>query len=250
MHNRAGRNGPVRRSWQGKPRDAILDVMSSRILVINPNTSQACTAGIAEAVAPFNVPGLPRLDVVQLADGEGVPAIVTWRDWFGVAEPICRRIEREEAAAYVIGCVSDPGLEAARTVTDKPVLGMFRCAVAAALTRAERFGVVGFTWRSEQRQRRALQAMGVEGRMAAWIPLDLPMEVLTDPLAPQARIAEASRRLAAEGAEVIILGCAGMAGHVGVAAEAAGLPVIEPCQAAAAAAQLAVIGARVPAMVA
>ena len=55
-------------------------------------------------------------------------------------------------------------------------------------------------------------------------------------------------RLAAEGAEVIILGCAGMAKHVAVASEASGLPVIEPCQAAAAAAQLAVIGARVPAM--
>lgn len=222
----------------------MLDHMSERILVINPNTSHACTAGIAEAVSPFNAPGLPRLDVVQLADDEGPPAIVTWRDWFAVAEPLCRTIEREAAAAYIIGCVSDPGLEAARTVTDRPVLGMFRCAVAAALTRAERFGVVGFTWRSEQRQRRALQSMGVEGRMAGWVPLDLPMEVLTDPVAPQARIAEAARRLAAEGAEVIILGCAGMARHVAVAAEASGLPVIEPCQAAAAAAQLAVIGAR------
>lgn len=222
--------------------------MSTRILIINPNTSRACTDGIAEAVAPFNAPGLPRLDVMQLADDEGPPAIVTWRDWFQVAEPLCRTIEREAADAYVIGCVSDPGLEAARTVTDKPVLGMFRCAVAAALTRAERFGVIGFTWRSLPRQRRALQAMGVESRMAGWIPLDLPMDVLTDPLAPQSRIADAARRLAADGAEVIILGCAGMARHVAVAAEATGLPVIEPSQAAAAAAQLAVIGARVPVM--
>lgn len=224
----------------------MLARMKDRILVINPNTSRACTQGIAEAIAPFNAPGLPRLEVMQLA--EGVPAIVTWRDWFQVAEPLCRAIEREEAAAYVIGCVSDPGLEAARTATDRPVLGMFRCAVAAALTRAERFGVLGFTWRSEQRQRRALQSMGLEGRMSGWIALDLPMEVLTDPLAPQARIAEAARRLAAGGAEAVILGCAGMARHVAVAAEASGLPVIEPCQAAATAAQLAVIGARQPAL--
>jgi len=222
--------------------------MSTRILIINPNTSRACTDGIAEAVAPFNAPGLPRLDVIQLADDEGPPAIVTWRDWFQVAEPLCRTIEREAADAYVIGCVSDPGLEAARTVTDKPVLGMFRCAIAAALTRAERFGVIGFTWRSLPRQRRTVQAMGLESRMAGWIPLDLPMDVLTDPVAPQSRIADAARRLAAEGAEVIILGCAGMARHAAVAAEATGLPVIEPAQAAAAAAQLAVIGARVPVM--
>lgn len=219
--------------------------MHGRILIINPNSSRSCTEGIVEAVAPFAAPGLPRIDVTRLADGP--PAIVTWRDWFGVAEPLCREVEREEADAYVVGCVSDPGLEAVRTVTDRPVLGMFRCAVTAALARAERFGVIGFTQKSLPRQRRALQSLGVEGQMAAWIPLDLPMEVLTDPVAPQARIAAAARELKAQGAEVIVLGCAGMAGHVAVAAEASGLPIIEPCQAAATAAILAVVGARVPA---
>lgn len=218
--------------------------MHGRILIINPNSSRSCTEGIADAVAPFAGPGIPRIDVTRLEHGP--PAIVTWRDWFGVAEPLCRRVEEEAADAYVIGCVSDPGLEAVRSVTDKPVLGMFRCAVAAALTRAERFGIIGFTQKSLPRQRRALQSMGVEDRMAGWIPLDLPMEVLTDPVAPQGRIAAAARQLAEQGAEVIILGCAGMAGHVGVAMEASRLPVIEPCQAGATAAILAVIGARMP----
>ena len=218
--------------------------MHGRILIINPNSSRSCTEGIAEAVAPFAGPGLPRIEVTRLE--QGPPAIVTWRDWFSVAEPLCRVVEAEAADAYVIGCVSDPGLEAVRSVTDRPVLGMFRCAVAAALTRAERFGIIGFTQKSLPRQRRALQSMGVEDRMAGWIPLDLPMEVLTDPVAPQGRIAAAARQLAGQGAEVIILGCAGMAGHVGVAMEASGLPVIEPCQAGATAAILAVIGARVP----
>lgn len=218
--------------------------MHGRILIINPNSSRSCTEGIAEAVAPFAGPGIPRIDVTRLENGP--PAIVTWRDWFSVAEPLCRVVESEAADAYVIGCVSDPGLEAVRSVTDKPVLGMFRTAVAAALTRAERFGIIGFTQKSLPRQRRALQSMGVEDRMAGWIPLDLPMEVLTDPVAPQGRIAAAARQLADQGAEVIILGCAGMAGHVGVTMEASGLPVIEPCQAGATAAMLAVIGARVP----
>lgn len=216
--------------------------MSDRILFINPNSSQSCTDGIAAAIAPFASPGLPRLDVMRLE--QGPPAIVTWRDWFGVAEPLCRAIEREAASAYVIACVSDPGLEAARTATDAPVLGMFRCAVAAALTRAERFGVIGFTAKSLPRHRRILATMGVEARMAAWTPLDLPMEVLTDPIAPQGRIAAAARHLAEQGAEVIILGCAGMAAHADLAASESGLPVIEPSQAAAAAALLAVLGAR------
>ena len=230
LHNDTFRAGVAR---TGDACHAV--VMDRRILFINPNASSSCTAGIADAIAPFG----PGLEVTSLADGP--PAIVTWRDWFRVAEPLCRVIETTPADAYVIACVSDPGLEAARTVTDRPVLGMFRCAVAAALARAERFGVIGFTAASLPRHRRILAGMGVESRMAGWVPLNLPMEALTDPVAPQRRIAEAARRLADEGAEVVILGCAGMAGHVAVAREAAGVPVIEPCRAAAAAAVLAAI---------
>lgn len=212
-----------------------------RILLINPNSSAACTAGMALAVAPLaRLPGLPRIETLQL-DG-GPPAVVTWRDWYAVAEPLCRLVEREAALGYIIGCMSDPGLEAVRTVTPRPVLGLFRCAVAAALARAERFGVIGFTQRSLPRQRRALAAMGAERNMAGWVPLDLSMDALTDTEAPKPRLAAAARRLAEEGAEVIVLGCAGLAGHAAFVADQAGLPVIEPCQGAAAQALAAVLG--------
>lgn len=214
--------------------------MSARILVINPNRSLSCTRGIAEALAPIATPPGLAFEVTRLPDGP--PAIASWEDWHAVALPLCRLVERAPAAAYVIACVSDPGLEAVRAATARPVLGMFRCAVAAALTRAERFGVIGFVAASQARQRRALQAMGLEARLAGWVPLDLPMEALTDPEAPRARIAEAARAVAASGAEAIVLGCTGLAGHVAVAEEAAGLPVIEPCRAAGAMALLAAQG--------
>ncbi|MDO9709292.1 aspartate/glutamate racemase family protein [Paracraurococcus lichenis] len=214
--------------------------MSERILVINPNASLSCTRGIAAALAPLALPPGLRLEVTHLP--EGPPAIASWEDWHSVALPLCRLVEREPAAAYVIACVSDPGLEAVRAATRRPVLGMFRCAVAAAITRAERFGIVGFVAASQARQRRALQAMGLEARLAAWEPLDLPMEVLTDPEAPRARIAAVARRLAAAGAEAIVLGCTGLAGHAAAAEDASGLPVIEPCRAAGAMALLAAAG--------
>jgi len=200
--------------------------MDERILVINPNRSIPCTEGIAAALAPLG----DRFRVVRLESGP--PAIASWRDWFRVAEPLCARVEADPAPATIIACVSDPGLEAVRTVTPRPVLGMFRCAVAAALEAAPRIGVIGFVAASEARQRRALQAMGVEHRLAAWAPLDLPMEVLVDPEAPRARIRELARALAAAGAGAIVLGCTGLAGHAAAAEDAAGVPVVEPCLAA------------------
>lgn len=215
-----------------------------RILVVNPNSSASCTAGIEQALSGFAAPGLPRLEVTSLPGGP--PAIVTWRDWYGVAEPLCRLVEREPAAAYVIACVSDPGVEAVRTVTRAPVFGPLRSAVAAALARADRIGIIAMADASLPRQRRALAAMGVEARLAGHVPLNLGMEVLTDPVAPRAALEDAARRLAAMGAEAVILGCAGMAGHRAAAEAAAGVPVIEPCQAAAALAIQAVVAARGP----
>jgi Asp/Glu/hydantoin racemase len=220
------------------PRD--LPPMRARVLVVNPNNSRSCTEGIAAALRPLVSPAV-RFDIVRLA--EGPPAVASWGDWFAVAEPLRRTVLREQASAYVVACASDPGLDAAREVTSRPVLGMMRCAVAAALARgAERFGVIGFTEASRARQRRVLQAMGVEARLSGWEPLDLPMETLTDPVAPRGRLAAAARALAAGGAEAIVLGCAGLAGHAAAAEDASGVPVVEPCRAAGAMALLAVLG--------
>ena len=216
--------------------------MPDRILVVNPNSSSSCTSGIDTALSGFRAPGLPRIEVMQMAGGP--PAIVTWRDWFGVAEPLCRLVEREPAGAYVIACVSDPGVDAIRTITPAPVFGPLRSAVAAALARADRFGLIAFGDPSLPRQRRTLQAMGVEGRLAGHIPLNLPMEVLTDPAAPRGALIAAARRMAEQGAEAVILGCAGMASHRAAVEAACGLPVIEPCQAAVALALQAVVAAR------
>jgi allantoin racemase len=59
------------------------------------------------------------------------------------------------------------------------------------------------------------------------------METLLQPLAARARLIAAARECAALGAETVILGCTGMAHHRAAVEFAVGVPVIEPCQAAA-----------------
>jgi allantoin racemase len=201
----------------------------ARILVINPNCSAECSAGIEAAIAPFRFAGSPELAVATLA--EGPPAIYSWRDWHAVVEPMCRLISTQSADAYVIACVSDPGLEAARAVTRRPVFGVFRSAVAAAVARAERFGVIAMVDASKARHLHALRAIGVADRLAAEVALNVTMEVLLDRDLARDRLIAAGRDLGAAGAEVVILGCTGMAHHRAAIADAVGLPVIEPCQA-------------------
>jgi allantoin racemase len=204
----------------------------ARIVVVNPNSSIACSDGISAALAPFRLTGGPVFDVVTLH--EGPSAIYDWRDWHSVVEPLCRLIERESADAYVIACASDPGIEAARAMTRRPVLGVFRCAVAAAVARAERFGVIAIVDASKARHLAALRAMGLEDRLAAEVALNVTMDTLLEPEAARTRLIEAARGCAAAGAGAVILGCTGMAHHRAAVEDAIGMPVIEPCQAAAA----------------
>jgi allantoin racemase len=213
----------------------------ARILVINPNASEACSAAISAALAPFRFAGGPVLEVVTLR--EGPPAIYSWQDWHMVVAPMCRLVERMNADVYVIACASDPGIEALRSVTSRPVFGIFRSAVAAAVARAERFGVIALVESSKARHRAALRAMGLEARLAGEVALNVSMEALLDPAATRAALIAAGRELAGMGAETIILGCTGMAHHRAAVQDAAGLPVIEPSQAAVALAVGVVLGA-------
>jgi allantoin racemase len=204
----------------------------ARILVVNPNSSVACSDGITTALAPFRWPGAPQFEVVTLR--EGPPAIYDWHDWHSVVDPLCRLIKREPAASYIIACASDPGIEAARAMTRRPVFGVFRCAVAAAVARAEMFGVVAIVDASKARHLAALRAMGLEARLAAEVALNVTMETLLQPEVARGSLIDAGQACAASGAGAIILGCTGMAHHRAAVEDAVGVPVIEPCQAAAA----------------
>lgn len=202
----------------------------SRILVINPNASTPCSVGIDAAVAPFRTQSGPRIDVVTTPDGP--PAIYSWRDWHAAVEPVCRRIDSDPADLYIIACASDPGIEAARAATKAPVLGVFRCAATAAIARADRFGIIAIVEASKGRHLAALRAIGLESRLAAEIALNVSMDILLDPAAARSRLIDAAIACRQAGAQTVILGCTGMAHHRAAIQAAAGIPIIEPCQAA------------------
>jgi len=212
----------------------------ARILIINPNASTACSDGIAATIAPFRTPGGPAIDVLTCADGP--PAVYSWADWHAAVAPVCRRIQVEAADVYIVACASDPGIEAARAATARPVLGVFRSAVAAAIARAEKFGVIAIVDASKARHRTALRAMGLEAKLAAEVALNVTMDSLLDPDATRQSLIAVAIACREAGAETVILGCTGMAHHRAAIEDAAGIPVIEPCQAAVAQALGIVLG--------
>jgi Asp/Glu/hydantoin racemase len=141
-------------------------------------------------------------------------------------------VEREPADVYVIACASDPGIDAVRAATNRPVLGVFRSAIAVCLARVECFGVLGIVDASRARHVAALRAMGVESRLAGYAALNTSMEVLLTAETSWPLLESAARELVRKGAQSVVLGCTGMAHHCSRLSAAVGVPVIEPCQAA------------------
>ncbi|MDP6342727.1 MAG: aspartate/glutamate racemase family protein [Alphaproteobacteria bacterium] len=207
--------------------------MAERIVVINPNSTEEVTAGIDAAMAPLRFADGPAIDCLTLA--EGPPGIESQRHVDGVVGPLCALIEREDNAAdaFVIACFSDPGLHSARETTDRPVLGISEGAVTTALTLGERFGIIAILPASITRHRRYVRQMGLEGRLAGDRPIGVGVTDLNRVDEVEGRMATVGRQLIDEdGADVLIMGCAGMARYRQRLEDQLGVPVIDPSQAA------------------
>jgi allantoin racemase len=207
--------------------------MSDRILVINPNSSEAVTRVIDDAMTPLRIPGGPGIRCTTLA--EGPPAVESQCDADAVILPLCRLIRAAEAEfdAFVIACFSDPGLFSAREATVKPVLGIAECGILTALTLGHRFGVLSILARSVPRHLRYIAAMGVGQRLAGDLPIGLGVAELADARTTLTRMIDVGRRLRdQDGADVLVMGCSGMAPYRAELEEAVQIPVVEPTQAA------------------
>ena len=206
--------------------------MTRRILIINPNSTQAVTDGLSDAVDPLRVNGGPAIDCVTLA--EGPPGIESQQHVDAVVGPLCALIQREPADAYVIACYSDPGLHAAREVTDRPVLGISECGLLTACTMGERFGVISILETSIPRHLRAIRQMGLWDRFAGDRAMGLGVVELADRGLVFEKMVETGNALVAgDGADVLVLGCAGMAYLRADLQAAVGVPVIDPALSAA-----------------
>jgi Asp/Glu/hydantoin racemase len=205
----------------------------TKILVINPNSTEAVTRGIDEACAPLRMPGGPQIEALTLK--EGPPGIETQQHVDGVVAPLLSLIRKNEPAysAFVIACYSDPGLHSIREATRKPVLGISECGIFTALTLGQKFGVIAILQKSIPRHLRYMGALGVMDRLAAELPVNLPVVELSDEKKTFGRMVEVGRRLREEhGADVVVMGCAGMARYRAPLQREIGVPVVEPTQAA------------------
>ena len=210
----------------------MTDTRTKRIHVINPNSNAKVTRGIDDALAAFRFRGGPQIVCSTLA--EGPIGVETQEHVEMVKIPLARLMaEDTQTDAFIIACYSDPGIEVCREATRRPVFGIAECGVLTALARGERFGVIAIKSRSIPRHIRYLRQMGLTNRLAGERALEMSVAETASGEHTLEKMISVGRELKdKDGANVIVMGCAGMARHRATVQEALGVPVIDPTQAA------------------
>ena len=207
--------------------------MSGAIYVINPNSTERVTRELDAALAPLRMAGGPAIECVTMA--KGPPGIQSQRDADGlVPELLALAATLEDAAsAFVVACFSDPGLHALREQSRRPVLGIAECGILTALTLGHRYGVIAMMRASIARQLRYIGAMGAGERFVGNLPVELSIAEMADERVTLDRLVAVGRELRdARQADVLVMGCAGMARFREPLERALAVPVVEPAQAA------------------
>ena len=209
-----------------------MPMRNRRISVINPNSNENVTRGLDQALTALRLKGGP--EIVCSTMKEGPYGVERQEHVEQVALPLARMIAADnESAAFVIACYSDPGIHVCREATARPVFGINECGILTALGRGERFGVLAIAQRSIRRHVRYLRQLGLMDRFAGERPLDMTVAETATGEKTFDRMVEVGRKLVEEdGADVVIMGCAGMARHRQPLEAALKVPVIDPTQAA------------------
>jgi allantoin racemase len=210
-----------------------------RLLLLNPNTSTAFTQRIAAAAESVASTCNVTIEVAQPDSG---PASIesAYDECLSAAPTLKAYLERDSCDGVVLACFSDhPVALALREIAGgRPVVGLLDGALERARLLGDRYAIVttSASWRPLLAS--GVRRLGAADRCAGIVAVDAPVLAFAEANAAlDARVAEAAAR-AAEDAEVVILGCAGMGASTAAAVRAAlgpRVPVVEPVPAAVAA---------------
>ncbi len=217
-----------------------------RILVLNPNISQAMTAEIARAARAAARAGT---EIDCFAPYFGTEAIDSAAESYlsatGVMDLVARLLgdDRFDYHAVVLAGFGEHGKDALQEMLAVPVFDIAECAAHIAHLLGRRFSVVTTLARSIAPIEDRLLVAGLDAHCASVRECGLgTAEVDADPAAAVAAIVdEAARAVNEDGADVICLGCAGMAGVASAIASKVGVPAVDGVAAAVALAE-AVVG--------
>lgn len=204
-----------------------------RILLINPNTTAAVTDLLVAAARPVAAAGT---EIVPHTARMGLPYISSRAEaQLGGAHLLEILADRAgEADAAIVAAFGDPGLHAARELFELPVIGMSEAAMLTACMLGGRFGIVTFAAALGPWYEDCVAMHGLAGRCAGIRTLEGPFRAIAEVQEEKEGllVALANRAVEQDGAEVVILAGAPLAGLAPRVADRIPVPLVDPIAAA------------------
>ncbi|GGF86282.1 allantoin racemase [Mameliella alba] len=133
--------------------------------------------------------------------------------------------------AVLIGCFSDPGVDALSEVSGLPVIGPGEAGILAAVQLGERFSVLSSD-PTPPGLRRRIRGIGVEGSFVSEVTVGCSVADLNrDPESHMPTVIDRARACVAQGADVLVLGCFALSFTPNLPerlAQTTGVPVVNP----------------------
>jgi allantoin racemase len=173
----------------------------------------------------------PETEIVVGTPSRGVATIDGYYDDLLGAAAVAEIIRDHDGIfdAAVIGCFGDPGLYAARELTDAPVVGIAEAAFMVASTLAYKFSIICNLDRGVPLLQDLVDHYGFANRCASIRPTGITVSETHNDLeaAVKAFLPEAQQAVRDDRAEAICLGCASLVGLRAELEERLSVPVIE-----------------------
>ncbi|MBW1696640.1 MAG: aspartate/glutamate racemase family protein [Deltaproteobacteria bacterium] len=199
-----------------------------RLLIVNPNTTVMMTEHISEYARQY---ARSDTEIVGVNPQKGPVSIEGFFDEAIASEAILDLLiqNRENYDAYIIACFGDPGLFAAREIMKAPVIGIAEAAMLTACMVGYRFSVLDIMERTRPQIEDLLGRYGFGHRCASIRAVGAKvLETTQDPeIIKEKLIKEGKKAVEEDGAEVLLLGCAGMAGLDKSIERALNVPVLD-----------------------
>jgi allantoin racemase len=204
-----------------------------RILVVNVNTTAAMTESIA-AVA--RRAAAPTTEIVGVTPRFGAESVEGHLESYLAAVGVLDSVASFDGPfdAVVQAGFGEHGREGLQELVEVPVVDITEAAAHTACLLGRRFGVVTTLQRAVPLIEDRLRLAGLDARCAGIRASGLTvLQLEEDPLTVVPTLAAQAKRLVEEdGAEVLCLGCAGMAGLGEAVSAATGVPVVDGVSAA------------------
>lgn len=200
-----------------------------QVFLINPNSTATMTE---TAIASARRVAAPQ---TVIAGGTGIdtPASIEGFSDEALSVPSMlaqiRAAEADGAQATVIACFDDPGLDAAREIASGPVIGICQAGVQAAMILAKRFSIITTLPRSVPVIEELVHRYGAGQHCRKVRCIDLPVLAVESESqhAFSLLVAEIERARHEDGAEAVVLGCAGMSDLTEDLTHATGVVIID-----------------------